>query len=332
MKILCCLALIAPIYIVLSYAPTRSPGCHPLWAQTADDSKSQLLKIGTSHNGVREYILDLPSTWKAEKPAPLILAFHGKNQASADFKQQTQLSEVEFNPNALVAYPKGIDKQWTGDPTAPKQKEINDVEFAGHLIDHITQMYCIDMRRIYAVGFSNGGGLAQLLACDKKVSQRLAAVAIASGAFYFDDAIKDALFGHCTPGRSPMPIMEFHGDNDPIIDYEGKRTPDGRTYSIAHWGSAWAERNGCPPDPFSENTLLYDGQVRKFAWRCGSWKETAVHYLIHGFGHGWPSTKKQQDDDFQRHGPAPFDATRIIMEFFDDHMLPENAKAFKDEL
>lgn len=314
-----------------AYDPSKSLGCHLLWAQTLEYTASGLLKVETPNNGVREYILDLPPSWSREKPMPLIIAFHGKNQKNSLFKEQTQLSNPDFNDEAIVAYPQAIDEQWTGDPTSPSLKENNDIEFVGQLIDQIVERYCIDMRRIYAVGFSNGGGLTQLLACDRVLSSKFAAIAIASGAFYFDYVLKDPLFSHCTPAHTPLPAIEFHGDKDPVIDYHGKKTPDGQTYDIADWGLAWAERNGCSIDQQSKDSLLYDSSVERKAWRCGSSKETVVHYCIQDFGHGWPNTK-EQDDDFQRYGPAKFNATSLIMDFFREHPMPKTSKAFKDEL
>ena len=264
-------------------------------------------------------------------PAPLIIAFHGKHQTNSQFREQTQLSDPEFNKEAILAFPQAIDEQWSGDPTFPPLSQINDIKFADQLIGHISQLYCIDMRRIYAVGYSNGGGLAQLLACDSTVSKRLAGAAIASGAFYHDDALMDPLFSRCNSGRSPLPIMEFHGVEDPVIHYNGVGTPDGRTYAIAQWGPQWAERNGCSADHEGKVSWPFGHSVERKAWKCGSSKETVVHYQIQEFGHGWPSTKRQ-DDDCQRYGPAPFNATPIILDFFGEHTLPSSNKAFKDEL
>ncbi|KAI4141162.1 MAG: hypothetical protein LQ340_007710 [Diploschistes diacapsis] len=315
----------------LAYKPNAGPGCHSLSTQIAEHAPSQVLKIGTSNNGVREYILDLPQSWKVEQPSPLIIAFHGKNQENLEFRKQTQLSEHHFNNEAIVAYPQAIDKQWTGDPASPPLSQIDDIKFAGHLIEHVTQIFCVDMRRIYAVGFSNGGGLTQLLACDPTVSSKLAAVAIASGAFYLDESLKEPLFGHCTPAHTPLPAMEFHGTKDPVIHYHGKGTPDGQTFDIANWGPTWAERNGCQAGQESENTMLFGNLVERMAWKCGSSKDTVLHYCIQDFGHGWPSAQKQGDDD-QRYGPSPFNATPIIMEFFGKHTLPEINKSFRDEL
>jgi poly(3-hydroxybutyrate) depolymerase len=87
--------------------------------------------------------------------------------------------------------------------------EINDIKFANDLLDYIKAEYCIDTSCVYATGFSNGGGLTDLLACNIGVSARLAAVAIASGAVYKDSALKEPLFNYCMPSHV-LPIMEFH--------------------------------------------------------------------------------------------------------------------------
>ena len=262
---------------------------------------------------------------------PLVIAFHGKNNQNYVFREQTQLSDPKWNNEAAVAFPKAIDLQWTGDPTSPPLAEINDIEFAGQLIDHITQMYCVDLRRVYAVGFSNGGGLTQLLACDRTLSSRLAAAAIVSGAFYLDYALKDPLFSHCTPARSPFPIMEFHGNEDPIIHYNGKATPDGQTFDIANWGPAWAQRNGCSADQVAVPLVTQQSQFAVYSWNCGSAKDSVSHHQIEGLGHAWPSRRKQNDDSLGL-GATTFDATPAIIDFFRGHTLPDITKAFKDEL
>ena len=188
------------------------------------------------------------------------------------------------------------------------------------LLDHVEEHYCVDKRRVYAAGFSNGGGLTELLACDEKLSTRIAAFAIASGAFYKDSALKEPLFSHCSSGRYPIPIMEFHGEKDPVIHYDGKTTPDGETYSLDEWIQGWKLRNLCTSDAENEKLVLYYGNVEKRTWTCSNVKNVIVHYYIHGFGHGWPSTMSQDDDD-QRYGPAHFDATPLVLDFFAKHVL-----------
>lgn len=201
---------------------------------------------------------------------------------------------------------------------------MNDIEFVHDLLDHLEEKYCIDTRRIYATGFSNGGGLTALLACDPKASSRIATFAIASGAFYQDSALKEPLFGHCSPARSPVPIMEFH---------DGKTTPDGETYSLPEWLKDWAVRNGCSPDTQKQTTLLYNGRVERSSWACDPQGEVVIHYYIHGFGHGWPTTTPLDNDD-QRYGSTYFNATPIVLDFFSSHVLPRISATTggKDEL
>lgn len=62
----------------------------------------------------------------------------------------------------------------------------------------------MDLERVYVVGFSNGGGLAQLVACDKEVGGRVAAVGIVSGAVYKDRSLKGRQVGFWIPFPFPF--------------------------------------------------------------------------------------------------------------------------------
>ncbi|MCJ1477788.1 hypothetical protein MMC13_006461 [Lambiella insularis] len=266
--------------------------------------------------GTRHFLIHLPTNYSPTSPTPLILAFHGKGQTAAEFESQTQLSDPEFNDWAIVAYPQGINKQWTGDPTSPPLYTINDIDFATDLLAHITSTHAIDPRRIYAVGFSNGGGLTALLAGDAHLSSKIAAFAIASGAFYKDAALKDPLFSHPSPSRSPVPILELHGDKDPVIHYDGKTTPDGETYSLPEWLEGWAQRNDAVE---RGSQSLLEGEVEKISWKRNG-RDVLVHWKIAGFGHGWPSRRKQEDDG-QRYGPVGFVGAEVVMSWLEGWVL-----------
>ena len=278
----------------------------------------------------RHALLHIPSTYETEKPAPLIVALHGKGQPPREFETHTQFSNPENNKDAIVVYPEGIkvrrplvvtyrsmltclpQLQWTGDPESPPKEEIDDIAFVNFLIDQLEGEYSIDRDHIYVAGFSNGGGLTDLLACDARASSRIAAFAMSSAAVYQDQALKEPLFSRCNASRFPLPILEFHGDKDPVIHYDGKTTPDGPSYPVNQWLEDWVKRNGCNPQ--SQRELLYDGKVERFTWYRNN-QEIVVHYYIHGFGHGWPTTRPLNNDE-ERHGPTYFDATPIVLGFF----------------
>ena len=332
-KLLCFSFLVCSFDNPAIAAKQPSSGCHGLDPAPYDKGPSfEDTVYSAAGGGERNFRLHIPPNYSVETPAPLILSFHGKAQNASAMETQTQFSNPDFNSNALVAYPQGINKQWTGDPEAPATSEINDIAFANDLLDYLEENYCIDKSRIYASGFSNGGGLTDLLACNDKVSARLAAAAIASGAFYTDAALKEPLFSHCSPSHI-LPIMEFHGSTDPVEHYDGKTTPDGESYSLPEWCGGWAIRNGCSKDNKNKTTKLYEGNVEKSTWSCGAVDDVVTHYYIHGFGHGWPSTVPLEND-YQRYGPTCFNATSIIMEFFGKHSLVSVTEAARprDEL
>jgi poly(3-hydroxybutyrate) depolymerase len=64
----------------------------------------------------------------------------------------------------------------------------------------------IDRTRIYAVGFSNGAGFVNLLACTAGMAQNFAAFATSSPALYNGSLPS----GGCNPG-SPVALIDFHG-------------------------------------------------------------------------------------------------------------------------
>ena len=258
---------------------------------------------------------------EGDRKLPLIVAFHGKRQRAETFAIETGLSDSGINSEFLVVYPHGVNNQWMGDPESPPLNEINDPEFISHLLDHLCRDYPVDPDRIFLLGFSNGAGLAALIACDRRLSRRIRAVAMAASAIYLDDARPEPLFGKFDSSRFPIPLLEFHGDADPVIDYNGVDTPDGPSWPIGDWlrGYTWMMEKGMNDGEViheeAEEEILYDGTVERYAWHCGTDHEIVVHYLIHGFGHGWPTTTPLDNDEL-RHGPTVFDATPIALEFF----------------
>lgn len=205
---------------------------------------------------------------------------------------------------------------------------------AQSLLEHVTKEYCVDLSRFYIVGFSNGGGLTTLLACDPDFSAHIAAAAIVSGAVYKDKSLKgdEPIFDVCKPAWSPLPILEMHGSKDPVIHYDGKSTPDGETYPIGQWVAGWRERNGCGGEMREEAKSIHGGSVAKTSWYCGD-EEVVNHFYIEGFGHGWPSTRRQEDDG-QRYGPLEWNGTKDIVDFLKSKTLPagEHAGKIRDEL
>lgn len=177
--------------------------------------------------------------------------------------------------------------------------------------------FCIDNSRIYASGKSNGGGFVGTLACAAE-GGNFAAFAPVSGAFY-TDANSNTSYT-CTPARSPLPIIEFHGTNDTTIPYLGGKGRGGELPTIPDWLARWAVRDGCPSPP--KNTTVtprkYDGKVHITSYSCGGYNDIVQGYKIDGLGHDWPSTEPNSDSST----PTVIEATKVIMNFFRNYTKP----------
>jgi poly(3-hydroxybutyrate) depolymerase len=93
--------------------------------------------------------------------------------------------------------------------------------------------------------------------------------------------LKEPLFGHPNPSRRPIHFLEFHGDSDPVIHYDGKTTPDGPTYNVREYLEGWAKLNGSKPEP-SRQEKLFDGKVEKLSWDTEHTENVIQHYKFQG--------------------------------------------------
>jgi poly(3-hydroxybutyrate) depolymerase len=209
-------------------------------------------------------------------------------------------------------------KEWQGDPDS---SGVNDIGFVSDMISHFSDRYCIDTARIYAAGKSNGGGFTGTLACDPKLSTQIAAFAPVSGAFYINgpsssDCDAQHITIPCSPGRNPIPILEFHGSDDGTIPYSGGGRRGECLPTIPHWVREWSKREAYGLT--NKTTQLYDGKVQKYEYGGAAGQLGIVsHYLTDGLGHNWPSTEPNDDNPDGTY----YNATPIIMGFFNKYTL-----------
>jgi poly(3-hydroxybutyrate) depolymerase len=198
---------------------------------------------------------------------------------------------------------------------------VDDLGFISDMIAHFKDLYCIDTARIYAVGKSNGGAFAgHTLACDPALSKVIAAFASVSGAFYVpgsskDDCNPETISIPCSPGRSLIPLVSFHGSADKTIPYYGGPRNSACLPAVTHWVEEWSKRQNFGVSYITSS--LYDNRLMKYEYGSGDQTGSVTHYMSKDLGHWWPSVSPNHDN------PAGsfYDATPIIMEFFNKHTL-----------
>lgn len=262
----------------------------------------------------RSYILHLPADYRPGRPLPVVMAFHGRKGTGTQIEGFTGISALP----AIAVYPQGLpgaeDKTaWQG---APYASSADDVLFVSDLLTELQRTLCVDPARIYVTGKSNGAGFAGVLAC--RLSRRIAAVAPVAGAFYAGGE------AGCSPRRA-IPILDFHGTADPIVNYEGE--PANGLPALSDWLAAWAKRDGCAGQP---KTIFEKDDVTAFEWPGCRGHAAVVHYRITGGGHTWPG---ELADSGPGHVTQTISATKVMWDFFLNHPLrPGCDRAFADQV
>ncbi|MBO1332957.1 PHB depolymerase family esterase [Streptomyces sp. VRA16 Mangrove soil] len=279
-------------------ASVRSRGCGTPTDLTPGASTARSLTV----DGVRrDYLVHLPASYDPDRALPLVLSFHGHGRTSDYQERLTGMNALD----AVVVYPQGVTgtdgkSAWEG---APYSADVDDIAFTEALIDRAEDQLCVNARRVYVSGKSNGGGFAGVVAC--RLADRIAASAVVSGAFYPQS-------GACEPAR-PVPVLDFHGQADTTIPYEGN--PAKGLPALPDWLAGWADRDGCADRP--RETRVEDNVVRQRWTHCDS-GSALEHYRITDGGHVWPSTVPNEDSAT----PTTIDATPLIWAFFTKHPLP----------
>jgi polyhydroxybutyrate depolymerase len=248
----------------------------------------------------RSYRLATPRGLDPASPVPLVLDLHG---LTADPVTQDDLSSMSAKAAAegfVVAQPLGLGllPSWSaGDNSVA----ADDVEFLLAVVDDVAGRVAVDPARVFAGGFSNGGGMANRLACN--AADTFAAVAAVSGSFveYLD----------CDPPR-PVPVIAFHGTRDVVVPYEGFFVFP----AVLDWAQAWADRNGCAVEPV-RSAVADDVELREWLG-CRDGAAVALYTVEEG-GHGWPGTRSA---DRLLNSTRSVVATDFIWDFFAAHPMP----------
>jgi len=102
---------------------------------------------------------------------------------------------------------------WNAGPSCCdlEHQNPNDVKRLRDLLEFNAKNPNVDPTRVFVIGYSNGGFMADRLACEE--SDRLAGLISVAGAAAGPEV-------PCTPS-TPLSVLEIHGDADPIVHYEG---------------------------------------------------------------------------------------------------------------
>ncbi len=273
--------------------------------------------IDTADGRTRQYILHVPPAYGGgSQRLPLVVNLHGFALTDDIYFDYTGLHAKADEAGFVLLTPEGASTEtveqhhWT--TSGPTATEPDDTAFLRALLDHAESSLCIDSDRVYFAGYSNGARMSVELACD--LADRIAAIALVAGVA--PPACRSA---------PPMPLIAFHGTEDPLIPIDGGVTGGHVVEEII---PAWAEHNGCvattDQQPLTGTTgvrLLRNSGCRNNA--------TVDLYIVfdadpdtpgdQGGGHTWPDATFGEPTDDGNRLTREINANDLIWEFFAAH-------------
>ncbi len=258
----------------------------------------------------RTFRVHVPASYAAGKPAPAVLLFHGGAGSGAQLQgESAEMDPIAEREGFLTIYPDGtgLVQTWNGGLCCGKavEDDVDDVGFVGKLLDQLEKELCVDTKRVFATGMSNGAILTHRLACE--LSSRFAAVAPVAGTIGV---------GTCQPDQS-VAVMQIHGTMDGHVPFAGGVGcgPAGVAFvSVPDTLAGWRQRNGCAATSkptFQQGNgscVAYDG--------C---QAPVVLCSVEGGGHSWPGgVPKVGVVDCPADGPqsTTFSASEVAWSFF----------------
>jgi polyhydroxybutyrate depolymerase len=215
----------------------------PTTALQPGDSNGSVMSGGA----MRTYILHVPTGYTGKTPIPVVVDYHSLGGTSSGEKGISGYATLGDTEGYATVYPQGIDNAWNIGPCCTTSRTVDDLAFTRALVKDVQAKVCVDPKRIYAVGYSMGGGMSHYLGCN--AADLFAAIAPAA----FDLLI--ASEEPCNPSR-PITEISFRGTADPLVNYDGGASmpPSGLQVTIHFLGAQgtfqkWAQLDGCTGSP-----------------------------------------------------------------------------------
>jgi len=263
---------------------------------------------------VREYLLQVPSSYDTSTPTPLVMFFHGGSGTMKGVFRTGLFGEARergwlgvslqgadignipgYSWNAIhccgISYYRGVD----------------DIGFVRALVTELEDALNVDSSRIYASGFSNGAMLVHRIGSE--MSDVVAAIAPASGTIGGADPSSDPAVT-IAPPPGPIPVMLMHGVQDTNVNFRGGVSKHADRFDISFVNSVsfWAKADGCDPTPTTTDESW--GTHATFSG-CPDHGEVIAN-AYDDLGHAFPTIAKG----------AGVDGAIQVMDFFARQQLP----------
>lgn len=288
---------------------------------------AELEKRTIVHDGLsREYWIYDPRGDGSEGTGkrPLILVLHGGGGRAEKFDvmvgKKNSFNALADREDLLIVYPQGFKKQWNdGREVAnidAQARELDDAGFISEVIDLMVENRNVDAKRVYATGPSNGGHMANRLACE--IPGKIAAVGIVIG------QMPKRMVKKCKPA-APVSVLIMNGTEDPLVPYHGGTVKvlwneRGEDISTEDTFTFWAKQAGYSGAPAIVAKQLPDAdpddKTRVSLKEYKGAEANVALYIVKGGGHTWPGGQQYLFKSMVGRVSHDINGTEVIWDFF----------------
>ncbi len=206
----------------------RSPGC----GKPKPVAAGALVATASG----RTFRVHPPRAYDPGSAYPVLFAFHGIDSNGGELAERFKIEDHVMG-EAIVVYPDARKTSYGG--TAWELGGDKDINAFDEVRSAVAQGYCVDVSRMYAMGFSYGGKFINSLACKRPGVLR----AVSSSESSWGNANESTC--------KPMPVLVTHRTADPD--------------ELLQWGrtaaDTWARIDGCEGPNATDVTDLAHGCV-----------------------------------------------------------------------
>ena len=283
----------------------------------------------------RSHRIHLPSTVKGEKKPSLVLCLHGGGGNSGQVSAMG-LTKVADRHGFIVVYPDAINKHWNDGRRSQRftehDKTIDDVDFLMSVVERVCSEHDVNRDRIFAMGMSNGGFMAQRLAMEESNTFSAVGIVVASMA----KPLKDVFNPSC-----PVSVLFLNGTEDKLVPYDGgevqvnlfprlnrlrRQSTNSRGYCLSTDEAIelWRTRNHLVEEPvvttLPDKSANDESTVELSLWEGGEQGTAVALYKVVGGGHTMPGRKTPAlPERFVGKTNEDIDGFEVIWSFFEKH-------------
>lgn len=274
------LALLAVTTASACGSDGTAPDARPAHAACRSAVTTDTITVSTP-DGPRSAVLSQPD---GSGRRPLIVQLHGIGGTGTAFDADTGLGTLAAARGVAVVTPTalGTPTRWNFDR---RPDGADDYAFVDALVRRLTDRACVDPKRVYAAGASNGAAFAGFLACT--TPYRFAAVAM----------VIATVPPGCPANETPA-MITIRGTADATQPYAGAEDVVG----------SWAAHDGCGP---AETVTLQPGVIETRFTECDV--PVALDTVTDAV-HAWPGGTGANRPDNSDAGRT-FPASERILDF-----------------